>query len=261
MKAVSARPSALPEELVAPLIERLTAMADDELILGHRLSEWTGHAPLLEEDIALANIAQDELGHALLWFEARAELDGSDPDALAYFRDAGAYRNVRLVELPKGDWALTMVRQYLFDVYESAFFGSLSASSYAPLAEAAAKAAKEELFHLRHTGLWLRRLGHGTEESHRRAQDALDTLWPYFPQLFEALPGDEPLRAAGVIPDLAEVADRVTETVVAKLHEAGLRPPEAPANPGDRSHHTEALVTLLIDMQSVARSDPGASAW
>lgn len=255
------RSASVPDELVAPLVERLTAMADDELILGHRNSEWTGHAPLLEEDIALANIAQDELGHAIMWLEARAALDGSDPDRLVFLREPGAYRNVRLVELPRGDWAFTMVRQFLFDAYETVWFEHLKGSSYVPLATAAAKVAKEELFHLRHSGLWLRRLGRGTETSHARAQQALDRLWPYLPQLFAALPGDAVLAKASMLPELGLVEAETMAMILARVLDAGLSVPDAPANPGNRAHHTEALVTLLIDMQSVARGDADAQAW
>jgi len=244
------------------LIARLTAMADDELILGHRDSEWTGHAPLLEEDIALANIAQDEIGHALLWLEARTALDGSDPDELAFFREAGAYRNVRMVELPRGDWAFTLLRQFLFDAFETELLARLARSSYVPLAEAAAKAAKEEVFHLRHSGLWLERLARGTEESRRRLEAALEQLWPYLPQLWQPLPGDATLADAGMVPDPAELEEAARGRILAALARAGMEPPaEVVPNPGGRERHGEALVTLLIDMQSVARADPGVEAW
>lgn len=254
--------SALSGALRAALIARLTAMADDELILGHRDAEWTGHAPLLEEDIALANIAQDEIGHALLWLEARAELDGSDPDELAFLRDATAYRNVRMVELPRGDWAFTMLRQYLFDAYEAELLARLTTSSYAPVAEAAAKAAREEVFHLRHSGLWLERLSKGTPESKRRLRAAFVRLWPYVPQLWQPQPGDAALAAAGIAPDPAELTSGLRRTIGAGLEAAGLEPPaETASNPGGRDRHGEDLVALLIDMQSVARADPGAAAW
>ncbi len=182
------------------LIERLAAMGDDELILAHRNSEWAGHAPILEVDIAFANIALDEFGHASIWYGLRCAMTGEDADRLVFFRNPGQYRNVQLVELPKGDWAFSMLRQYLFDAAEGVMLGHLKASAYRPLAEAAAKIATEELYHLRHTGLWLRRLGLGTEESHARTQAALDVLWPYARQLFVPLPGDEALGAAGSPP-------------------------------------------------------------
>ncbi len=252
----------LDPALRAALIARLTAMADDELILGHRASEWTGHAPLLEEDIALANIAQDEIGHALLWLETRAALDGSDPDELAFFREAGAYRNVRMVELPRGDWAFTMLRQFLFDAFEAELLERLVHSTYVPLAEGPAKAAKEEIFHLRHSGLWLERLAGGTEESRRRLLAALERLWPYVPQLWQALPGDAALAEAGVVPAPHALEEAARGRILAALDRAGVEPPaDVVPNPGGRDRHGEALVTLLIDMQSVARADPGVEAW
>src|SRR5215471_16608308 len=136
----------------------LLALADDELLLGHRDSEWTGHAPILEEDIAFANLAQDEIGHAALWYGLLRNLDGSDPDRLIFFREPGAFRNAQLVELPKGDWAFSMLRQYLFDAAESVRLPLLAVSTHRPLAEAAAKIRPEELYHLRHTQAWIQRL-------------------------------------------------------------------------------------------------------
>lgn len=143
------------------LAARLLALADDELILAHRNSEWAGHAPILEEDIALANIALDEMGHAVIWDGLQAESTGDDPDRLVFFRNPGAYRNVQMVELPKGDWAFTLMRQYLFDAAESVLLTHLRAGAYQPLAEAAAKIATEEVYHLRHSGLWSAPAGTG----------------------------------------------------------------------------------------------------
>jgi len=251
----------LSPELRDALVARLTAMADDELVLGHRDSEWTGHAPILEEDIALANIAQDEIGHALLWLGARSALDGSDPDALAFRRPAGAWRNARLLELPKGDWAFTMLRQFLFDTFEAELLARLQPSTYPPLAEAAAKAAKEEVFHLRHTSLWVERLARGTEESSRRLGAALERAWPYLPQLWEPLEGDARLVEAGIFPAADELRSAVLDRIGTALTGLGLEIPDAPPNPGGRDRHTEDLVTMLIDMQAVARADPEATAW
>ena len=126
-------------DLAAPLADRLLALADDELILAHRNSEWAGHAPVLEEDIAFANLALDEMGHAAIWYGLREALTGESADRLIFFRDAGAYRNAQLVELPRGDWAFAMLRQYLFDAAESVRLPQLANSAYRPLAEAAAK--------------------------------------------------------------------------------------------------------------------------
>lgn len=242
------------------LVERLLAMADDELILAHRNSEWAGHGPILEEDIAFANIALDEMGHASIWYGLRGELTGEKTDRLIFFRHPGQYRNVQLVELPKGDWAFSMVRQYLFDAAENVLLGHLKASAYRHLAEAAAKIATEELYHLRHTGLWLKRLGLGTAESHSRTQAALDTLWPYAQQLFVQLPGDAALVAAGIILDATPLRREWEGRVRPYLVECGLDVPDEalPRRDIPRSEHTEHLMVLLSEMQSVARLDPEA---
>lgn len=242
------------------LLDRLLAMADDELVLAHRNSEWTGHAPILEEDIAFANIALDELGHASIWYGVRTKLTGEDPDRLVFFRDAGEYRNIQLVELPRGDWAFSMLRQYLFDAAELTGLRHLSGSAYAPLAEAAAKIATEEIYHVRHTQVWLRRLGLGTDESHGRLQRALDVLWPYARQLFVPLPGDPLLVEAGFIPPAALVGREWEERTRPFLAACDLAVPEAalPKRDIPRSEHTEHLMALLAEMQSVARADPEA---
>lgn len=240
------------------LVTKLLAMADDELILAHRNSEWTGHAPILEEDIAFANIAQDELGHATLWYEIVQGLTGDEPDQLAFFRDAAAYRNTPFVELPKGDWAFSMVRQYLFDAYEMVALPHLMQSSFKPVADAAAKIRTEELYHLRHTTAWLKRLGLGTEESHERTQNALNTLWPYALQLFVPLPGENELVEQGVMGDAAAIHQEWLALVQPFLHSCNLMIPAPAITPGDRFHHSDYLVELLDEMQSVARLDPQA---
>lgn len=245
--------------LAALLAERLLAMADDELILAHRNSEWAGHAPILEEDIAFANIALDEMGHAAIWYGLHGELTGADTDRLIFFRNAAAYRNVQMVELPRGDWAFSMLRQYLFDAAEQVWLGHLSASDYRPLAEAAAKIATEERYHLRHTSLWLRRLGLGTEESQQRLQAAMDILWPYAHQLFVPLPGDAALVAAGMISDAVPLQREWEDRVRPFLAECALTLSDAPPRRAiPRTEHTEHLVSLLTVMQSVARLDPTA---
>lgn len=242
----------------AALIVKILALADDELILAHRNSEWTGHAPILEEDIAFANIAQDELGHATLWYEIVSTLTGDDPDKLVFFRDAAAFRNLPLVELPKGDWAFSMVRQYLFDAYEMVALPYLMQSSYKPIRDAAAKIRSEEIYHLRHTMAWLKRLGLGTEESHSRSQHALNELWPYALQLFVPLPDEHLLLEAGYVPDAAAVQAEWLALVQPFLRECGLTLPPHELAPGDRFHHTTYLAELLQEMQSVARLDPAA---
>lgn len=241
------------------LASKLLAMADDELILGHRDSEWTGHAPILEEDIAFANIAQDEIGHSAIWYRLREKLGGESPDNLIFFRDAPAYRNVQMVELPNGDWAFSMMRQYLFDAYEMVALERLVKSAYRPLAEAAAKVRQEELYHTRHTTTWIRRLGLGTEESHGRTQRALDELWPYVQQLFVAVPGEAALVEADIVPDLEAVHTAWNGQVGPFLEAAGLQTPAGVTGvTARRDAYTEHRPALLEEMQEVARFDPGA---
>ncbi|ASN81548.1 1,2-phenylacetyl-CoA epoxidase subunit PaaC [Deinococcus ficus] len=243
------------------LITRLQALADDEIILAHRDSEWTGHAPILEEDIALANIAQDEIGHALMYLTLREQLDGQQADQLTFFRGPREYTNVQLVELPKGDWAFTMLRQYLYDAFEALYLDALRASTYAPLAEVANKAVREEKFHLQHTALWVERLGLGTEESRRRLQDALNTQWAYTAQLFQPTDGEAELIAAGITPDPAAVHARWDGLVRAHLDRSGLQVPAGDGHPFTRAQHSEALLYLLTEMQSTAREHADAQVW
>jgi ring-1,2-phenylacetyl-CoA epoxidase subunit PaaC len=250
-------------ELRRNLSVKLTCMADDELILGQRDSEWCGHAPILEEDIAFANIALDEIGHAGLWYGVLADLVGEErdtyPDALIYRRTAGDFRNSMLVELPVGDWAFTIVRQYLFDSYESRMLPALARCGYIPLAEVAAKVQKEEVYHLRHSSAWLRRLGLGTHESNRRMQKALDELWPYSGQLFLPVEGEETLVDSGFVPQMDEVESVWLTDVKKGLSDAGLVvPPEWKSNPPRRITHTVHHKPMILELQSVVRQHPDA---
>lgn len=255
--------NALSAGLLAALIQRVTAHADDELVLGHRDAEWTGHAPLLEEDIALANLAQDEIGHAITWYGVRAGLDGSDPDRLVYFREPHEYLSSHLVAQPRGDWAFTMLRQFLFDAYETELLVRLSRSSYQPLAQAAVKIAREELFHLRHSQLWLERLAHGTDESRRRLAEALDAAWVLVPQLLAPMRGDAELAAEGLWPAPADVGSATVTRVSETLTALGLRPAPFDTGPVAERHAQQPpeLGDLLGVLQSVARADPQAQTW
>jgi ring-1,2-phenylacetyl-CoA epoxidase subunit PaaC len=250
-------------DLKQALINKLLAMADDELILAHRDSEWTGHAPILEEDIAFSNIAQDEMGHAVIWYTHLSELSGEDPDTypdkLAFFRDASGYRNIQLVELPRGDWAFTILRQYLFDAAELIRLEELRQSRYQPLAEAAAKIRKEEFYHYRHSQAWLQRLGLGTQKSHQRMQQALDKIWPYTAQLFQPLPDEALLVEATFVPDPTRIQTAWQNLVGPSLEEAGLiLPTDTDLVTASRDQHTEHLAPLLVEMQEVARLVPEA---
>ncbi len=247
-------------ETTQALSGRLLALADDELILAHRNSEWAGHGPILEEDIAFSNIALDEMGHAAVWYGLLSELTGDDPDQLVFFRYASEYRNAQMVELPKGDWAFTLLRQYLFDAYEQVLLSHLMDSHYRPFAEAAAKIRPEERYHLRHTHAWVQRLGLGTEESNGRMQKALDQLWPYARQLFVPPASNTLLVERGYFPDLTLLQREWEAAVTPVLADSGLQLPEGqlPQRDIPRAEHTEYLMDLLNEMQAVARMEPAA---
>lgn len=239
----------------------LLALADDELVLAHRNSEWIGHAPILEEDIAIANIAQDELGHASLWYDLHCQLTGDDPDQLVFGREAADYRNAQLLELPKGDWAFTILRQYLFDVYEVVLLDGLCESAYQPIAETAVKIRNEERYHHRHTHTWVQRLGLGTAESHGRMQTALNQLWPFAQQLFVPLPEEAALVTDSCVPDRTAVRQQWQNTIHPHLTASGLEiPPDHTPPTQDRADHTPHLTDLLADLQRVTRQFPEA-AW
>ena len=244
------------------LVQFLLRHGDDRLVLGHRLSEWCGHAPILEEDIALANIALDLVGQAnlLLGLAGQLEGQGRDADTLAYFREATGFRNLQLVELPNGDFGFTIVRQFLFDAYDVPFLDALQRSAHPELAGIAAKAHKEARYHLRHSAEWVIKLGDGTDESHRRVQAALDEQWRFTGELFAPDDVDRTLAAAGIAPDLAAIAPRWRERVEAVLRQATLTlPASTPAMLGGRrGWHSEHLGHMLAEMQIVARSFPGA---
>ncbi len=252
----------MEHDLARALSAQLLGMADDELLLGQRDSEWCGNAPILEEDIAFANLALDEFGHALVWYNLRAELEGNsaqpDADRLIYFREPQEFRSVQLVELPNGDWAFSMLRQYLFDAAERVRLEALQSSTYAPLAQAAAKLRPEELYHYRHTYAWVLRLGQGTEESHRRMQAALDAIWPYTRQLFNPFPGEAELTATGIVPLADELRTAWEGLTLPVFEESDLHIPTGLQLELDRQKRSSHLKALLTEMQSVARLDPQA---
>jgi ring-1,2-phenylacetyl-CoA epoxidase subunit PaaC len=249
-------------QLGDPLVEALLRLGDDRLILGHRLSEWCGHGPILEEDIALSNLALDLIGHAtsLLALAGAVEGQGRDEDALAYFRDGTAFRNCLLVEQPNGDFAETIVRQFLFDVASVLTWDALRHSTDARVAAIAAKSFKEDTYHLRHSSEWVIRLGDGTEESHTRAQRALDRLWRFTGELLTPDAIDAAVVAHGLVIDHDAVAARWRTMVADVVQRATLTlPADGPMQRGGRvGRHTEHLGHLLATMQSVARAHPGA---
>jgi len=244
------------------LFQYLLRLGDDRLVLGHRLSEWCGHGPILEEDIALANIALDLIGQATLFLKLAGETEGKGrtEDDLAYFRDATDYRNIQMVELPKGDYAFTIVRQFLFDVFSYHLLEKLQTSSNSELAGIAAKGFKEVRYHVRHSSEWVVRLGDGTEESHDRAQKALNGLWRFSSEMFQPDAIDLEMAASGVGPDLASLKPQWDKVVRDVFDRATLVIPDEPPGMtgGRRGRHTEYLGHLLSEMQIVARSHPGA---
>ena len=237
-------------------------LADTLLVLGHRLSEWTGQAPVLEEELALANMGLDILGQSrtLLQHAGRLEGKGRDEDALAFRREATEFRNHLLAEQPNGDFAVTMIRQLMLSLWFAELWPKLAASSDAVIAGMAAKADKETAYHVRHASEWVIRLGDGTAESHARAQAALTSLWRYTAELFEHDAIDEVALAAGIGTDARALKpgwDRALDEI---LTEATLtRPKDAWMQTGGRrGQHTEHLSHMLGVMQSLHRAHPGA---
>lgn len=239
-------------------------LADTSLVLGQRLSEWVGHAPALEEDLGLANLALDLIGQARLLLTYAGELEGRgrDEDTLAFLRDAPEFLNLTLAEQPNGDFGQTIVRQWLIDTWQLEIYQALSVLPDTRLAAIAAKALRETRYHYRFSSGWLVRLGDGTDESHARVQHALDDLWRFTAELFTPDDVDERLSRAGLGPTLRELAPQWSLRVGEDLAAARLqRPPERP-HPwhGKRGVHSEHLGHLLSVMQHLPRAYPGA-AW
>ncbi|MGD9925310.1 MAG: 1,2-phenylacetyl-CoA epoxidase subunit PaaC [Pseudorhodoplanes sp.] len=250
-----------------PLFDYTLRLADNALILGHRVSEWVGQAPVLEEDLALGNLALDLIGQARAFYTYAGEVEGKskggpgrDEDALAYLRDAPAWRNVLLVEQPNGDFAQTIIRHLLYSAFVHPYFEALSRSKDEALAAIAAKAVKEMAYHVRHTGEWTIRLGDGTDESHRRAQHALEELWPFTGELFETDQIERALIEKGIAVDPASVRARWSSTLDHVLDEAALtRPRDGYMQSGGRSgRHSEHLGFILTELQFLQRTYPGA---
>jgi ring-1,2-phenylacetyl-CoA epoxidase subunit PaaC len=240
----------------------LLRLGDTSLVLGQRLAEWVGHSPALEEDLGLANLSLDLVGQArlLLSYAGEVEGKGRDEDALAFLRDAPAFVNLTLAEQPNGDFGRTIVRQCLLDAWQLEVYEGLLNSNDTRLASIAAKAIKETRYHFRLSSGWLVRLGDGTEESHRRVQDALNELWRFTTELFAADEVDDALVVAGVAPELAALQARWSARIDEVLKEATLvRPAAVPYQwHGKRGVHTEHLGHMLAEMQHLQRTYPGA---
>jgi ring-1,2-phenylacetyl-CoA epoxidase subunit PaaC len=246
-----------------PLVLYVLRRADDALILGHRLSEWCGHAPMLEEDMALSNIGLDLLGQAreLYTYAAKVEGKGNDEDKLAYLRDVRQYRNLLLAEQPNGDFARTMVRQFFYSAFADLYWRAMMKSSDTTLAAIAAKSEKESAYHLRHSSEWMVRLGDSTEESHRRVQAAIDELWAFTGEMFAVDDAERALIDAGVAIDPASLRSQWLKTVTGIVNEATLTLPKNDwmQQGGRVGRHSEHLGHLLSELQSLQRSFPGAT--
>lgn len=244
------------------LFEYLLRLGDNALVLGHRLSEWVGHAPELEEEVATANVSLDLIGQARSWLAYAGELEGQgrDEDALAYHRDVLDFRNALLVEQPNGHYGDTIARQFLFDAFHYHVLEELTASADERIAALAAKGVREVAYHLRRSGDWMVRLGDGTELSHARMQASVAELWPYTGELFAADAVDRALLEAGIGADLERVHGRWDAHVGEVLHDATLDRPDDDwmQSGGKQGAHSEHLGYILAEMQFLPRAYPDA---
>lgn len=245
------------------LVTFLLRLADDHLILGHRLSEWCGHAPMLEEDLAMPNIALDLIGQARALYQYAGEVEGRgrSEDDLAFLRREREYLNCLMVERPNGDFAHTMLRQFYFAAYMHPFWDKACSSADETLAGIAAKAVKEVAYHIRHTGEWVIRLGDGTEESAARMKAAIDALAPYVDELFETDAVSEAIARDGIAPRPADLRPAFEATVRPVFSEAFLDMAETtwPKTGGRQGRHGEEMGFLLAELQHMQRTYPGAT--
>lgn len=242
----------------------LYRMADDELIIGHRNSEWTGLGPILEEDIAFSSIAQDQIGHALANYTILNEQFGeSVPDVIAFSRNEKQFHCCQFIELPIGDYAFSLMRHFLFDHAEQLRYEALAQSSFAPLASLAKKIKGELKYHTLHGDLWVKKLGAGTEESHARMQSALNEAFPYALGMFEPSKFEEELVKQNIFVSETALQTRWLETITPILEQAKLQLPRLPLAErkygGRQGYHTEYLQPLIDEMTEVYRLDPAAT--
>ena len=249
---------------MTPLTRYLLHLADNTVILAHRQSEWCGHGPILEQDIAITNLSLDLIGQARAFYQYAAECigDGSTEDKLAFLRDAREYRNFLILELPNGDWGRTILRTFFFSQYQHILYSGLTSSGDERLAAIAAKALKEVDYHLKWSREWVVRLGDGTEESHHRMLKALEELWGYTGEFFQPDAVESDMFAAGLTPDCRLMKDHWRQAIQLVLEEATLRVPEEGFmhTGGREGRHTEHLGYILADMQYLQRAYPD-STW
>lgn len=251
--------SVLQPQVREALAAYLVAVADDELIIGHRHSEWTGFAPDIESDVALSSIAQEEIGHARLFYERACELTGSDPDRVAFGRPPGEFRNAVFTERPNGDWGYSIVRLFLYDRADQVRLDALAAGGLRPVADLASTVRREEKYHRMFGEQWLRRLASATAASRERMQDALDRAWPEALGMFEPVPDQVALQADVVPVALSEQMVQWRQDVVTILEKVGLSVPAANTREGAggrAGRHSDDFHVLLDEMTSVWRSDP-----
>ncbi len=247
------------QPIYAPLVEYVLHLADNALVLGHRNSEWTGHGPILEQDIAISNIALDLIGQARNFYQYAAKLLGGNTteDTLAFHRNAPAFRNLLLVEMEKGDWAFTTLRQFFFSAYQYFLFERLKESRDETLAAIAAKSLKEVQYHLRWSSEWVIRLGDGTQESKQRIEKALQQLAPFVNELTTLSDFEKTLAASQVAVDPASIKKLLQEKIHLILEEATLVMPSTAAVAGGKTgQHTPQLETMLLEMQVLQRTYP-----
>jgi len=254
--------SELDRETRDALAELLLAMADDEFVLGFWDSEWTGIAPILEEDVAMSSVSQDEIGHAKALYELLAELTGEDADRIAFGRPADAYRHAALMNHARTDWAFSVARRFLYENADAVRLESLAASAYQPLADLAVKMRREETYHLLHFDLWLRRLAEGGDDSHGRLAEAIAALWSDAQAVFAPLAGEACLVAARILPESLEtLRSRWLERVTARLEAAGLSVPTTAERPSadGRTRRSDEFVWLHGEFTMVAGSEADAT--
>ena len=263
-----AGPQAVPSDLQQPLVNLLLSLGDDEFILGYWDSEWTGVAPMLEEDVACSSIAQDEIGHARLFYQQVEALTGTPVDRLAYGRQPNEYRQVQLVDYSRGDWAFTIARQFLYDTADQFRLASLRSSAYLPLAQDIVKIEREEVYHQMHVHVWLERLANSTPEGRQRLEQALEHLWPDALGMFEEFSEEAVLLHSGILTMSSTQVQQEWLASIAPVFERLHLPfpaqgpayqPTLAARVGGRTgQHGEDFHTLWNEMTMVYRLEPQA---
>ena len=256
---MTSAPPTLDTATRTALGELILSVADDEFVIGFWDSEWTGIAPMLEEDVATSSVAQDEIGHAKALYELLADLTGDDADAIAFGRDVDAFRHAALLNHGRGDWAFSVARRYLYETADAVRLSALARSAHEPLAQLAGKMRREETYHLLHANAWMRRLGDGAPEGRERLAGAIRTLWPDAQAVFTPPPGEAVLVSSGLLPDPMTVLHAAWLAQVTPVLEPISGPlPDVPVPDNGRSTRTDEFRWLHGEMTMVAASEEGA---